>query len=135
MDITKAVRALAKKADVKGLAEALGELLKAAPAKPQPIPARDPFRAPPPRPASDWKPATRTRRSSRRVPRFQRYSLTGKRNDARRGTFRHYMLEVIMAHSSVSDAMLAHGKCDNANYAKNKLDFGWASANGYITLD
>jgi len=133
-DLAKAVRALAKKADVKGLAVALGELLKASPAPPKPV--RDPFRSPLPVPATDggWKAATRTRRS-RRAPRFQRYSPTGKRNDARFGTFRHYMIATILAHTSISDAMFAHGKCDNPKFTKNKLDFHWAVSNGYITLD
>lgn len=133
-DLAKAVRALAKKADIKALSVALEELLKAAPPKPKAAPAFVPDTSWKPA-ASDWKPATRTRRSSRRVPRFQSYSPTGKRNDARFGTFRHYMIATILAHKTIGEAMFAHGKCDNPKFSKNKLDFNWAVTNGYITLD
>jgi hypothetical protein len=130
-DFAAEVRALAAKAKPKPLAEALGAILTAKPAPPRRVIPAEPTPTPT---GGSWKPATRTRRS-RRVPRFQRYTPTGKRNDARFGTFRHYMIATILAHGDVNAASFAHGKCDNPKFAKNKLDFAWAATNGYITLD
>jgi hypothetical protein len=133
-DFAAEVRALAKKTKPKPLAEALGALLAAKPEQPRFTPRVIPTTPVPTPTGGSWKTATRTRRG-RRVPRFQRYTPTGKRNDARFGTFRHYMIATILAHGDVNAASFAHGKCDNPKFAKNKLDFAWAATNGYITLD
>lgn len=48
----------------------------------------------------------------------------------RRGTFRRYMLETILAHTDVREATSAHIR--SGQHAKETLNFKWAEANGYI---
>lgn len=72
------------------------------------------------------------RRSARRRGRNQAYIPTSKVDVSRLGTFRHYMLKVIREHSHTWEAETAHAKCDNPKFAKNRLDFSWAAAEGYI---
>jgi hypothetical protein len=73
----------------------------------------------------------RRRRTVRRG-RNQPYRSTTKVDISRLGTFRRYMLSVIRRHNNTWDAMAEHEKCDNERWAKNKLDFAWAAAEGYI---
>lgn len=130
--LEEAVAAIAVAAPLDDLADALGELVKRRLCKPQPQPmsmspsaAHQAYRQQ--RAAQRAKP--------RRVGKLQRYTVTGKWNDARFGTFRHYMIRTIIAHTDTRAADAAHATCDNPKFAKNKLDFRWAADNGYITLD
>lgn len=126
------VRRCAKAAPNKEIAEALGKLVKARLSKPKPRRlvaeytsfdlARDAIRTAPPK----------VRRSARRRGRNQSYRATGKPDISRLGTFRHYMLQVICRHESTWAAESEHALCDNPKFAKNRLDFSWAAAEGYI---
>lgn len=139
------VRREAKKADVNALSSLLGDIVlkrrhkKAIDAINARV--RDPFNRPAPAtPSSVVSGATAraaarsVRRASRRSGRNVRYEVTTKWNDARRGTFRHYMLETIRRHTCSWDADADHAKCENPKFAKNRLDYSWAASNGYITI-
>lgn len=73
-----------------------------------------------------------TRRSTRRRGRNQAYVPTSKPDISRLGTFRHYMLQTIRRHKCTWDAEAEHANCDNPKFAKNRLDFSWAASEGYI---
>ncbi len=131
------VAALAAKASSDALAGALGALVKARTAKP----AR---RAPAGYNADTWgTPAAMDPSSGRGGPfkrravrvvkrgRNQAYTPTGRWNDARRGTFRHHLIDVASRHQSTYAAQAEH---DGSKYADKKLDWSWLAANGYITL-
>ncbi len=124
-----AVEALGKAMPVDALGKALGALVNKRLVKPvAPVPTPTPIPTPTRRPVP-----TGTRRRARRIH-FKAYSATGKRNDARPGTFRHYMINVIRGASNTSEAQRVHILCDNAKFAGNKLDFNWTADNGYITF-
>lgn len=64
----------------------------------------------------------------------RKYKLGSKPNEAREGTYRHYMLSVIMAHTSRHDAIVAYAKRpwpDNRPLDAHHC-FGWAVKQGYI---
>ena len=139
---TKAVTAASRKSSSKAIASALGELVKAR-LKSHQRPKPEAFRmttlpdgtrrAVPPDTDTLAKVAfPRRRRSLRRRGRNQSYRVTAKVDISRLGTFRHYMLTTIRKHTSTWDAENEHEGCDNPKFAKNKLDFSWAAAEGYI---
>jgi hypothetical protein len=131
-----AVRAASGKADAKAIAAALGKLVKAKLASRQR--PTQPSPAIPPRTFAPAAPTTTARNSLRRRSvrrgKNQRYAATGKVDISRLGTYRHYMLRVIREHDNTWAAEAAHAQCDNPKFAKNRLDFGWAAAEGFITL-
>lgn len=111
---------LAKSADVAALADALGALVTVTPRRV--IPQAAPY-VPAPRPA---------KRAPRRTGRWQAYTPTGLPVLSRRGTFRTFMLQTILAHRDTASARRAH--LLSGEYPTHKLDFRWAADNGYITL-
>lgn len=130
VDLAKQVAALAKKQKVKPLADALGKLVVCRLAAPKPRPAA----SRPPIPATPAPSATpRPRSAPRRGGRAKVY-IVQRRNDARYGTFRHYMLKVILVHNNTRDAEAEHAKCDNPKFANKSLDFAWAAKEGYIVF-
>lgn len=82
--------------------------------------------------AEALKSLPRKARSTRRRGRNQNYVSTGKTDISRLGTFRHYMIRLVREHSCTWDAERAHAVCDNPKFAKNRLDFAWMAAEGYI---
>lgn len=149
------VKALVKQAPAKELAEALGDLVlkrlrdakvreldavvRRCPAPtptawPDPYPDRPDRQAPAPMSPSRARSTPRAR-GGRRRGRIQNYEVTGKRNDARWGTWRHYMINMVLKHTSTLSAEIDHEtNCDNPKFAKNRLDFGWCAANGFINF-
>lgn len=124
------VRKLAKGAKAKPLASALGALVRKRLAKPQPVipMARFPIPQAAPTPATPRRAPVR-----RRKGRTQDYSLTGKRNFTRTGTWTHYMLDTILDHTDTWSAERAHALA--GEYIGKRLDFSWAAKERYITLD
>lgn len=130
----KAVRQASAKADASAIAAALGALvaerLRVAVARPvataRPMPSTTPTLP---------RAALNRRSTGRRRGRMQRYTPTAKVDISRIGTFRHYMLRVIREHTDTWSAEQAHARCENSKFAKNRLDFGWAAAEGFITFD
>lgn len=60
------------------------------------------------------------------------YTLGKRKDESKPDTFRRYMLTTIMKHSSTASAKAAHAKSNK--YPTHKLDFNWASQQGYIVL-
>lgn len=81
-----------------------------------------------------FEPLAKPRRAPIRRGRVKAYTPTAKVDISRLGTFRHYMLATIRAHSNTLAAEEAHASCDDPKFAGKKLDFGWAAAEGYITF-
>lgn len=126
------VRKLAKGADTKGLAKALGVLVKTRLAKAnKPKPIRSGADYAKATPATPRAPAARRTRRGRN----QYYTVTGKRNATRSGTWTHYMINAILGYTSTWDAERFHATCENAKFRDKRLDFGWAAKEGYIALD
>lgn len=64
------------------------------------------------------------------------YKSTGKGSGARAGTWRHYMVTLVQAHGSKTEAREAHAKGKfagfTADFAGKTLDFGWMAKQGFI---
>lgn len=92
------------------------ERAKAAPAKP--APAKGTAKAAKPAPA---KGTART------------YKVTGNLSGVREGTWRHFMLSTIFAHT---DTKAAQEACDKARgeFKGRTLDFNWVARSGYIAF-
>lgn len=60
------------------------------------------------------------------------YKPGSKKNEAKPGTFRHYLLSSILAHKDTASAKAAHAK--GKHFRDRKLDFNWAASQGYITF-
>jgi stage V sporulation protein SpoVS len=125
---TAHVLAASAKSSAKPIAKALGALVAARLRKRQRT-TQQTYRA---APVLDTVKAVKTRRSARRRGRNQHYRVTAKVDISRLGTFRHYMLATIRKHEWTWNAETEHADCDNPKFAKNKLDFSWAAAEGYI---
>jgi hypothetical protein len=120
------VKSMAKSADTKALKAALGALVNKRLAKPKPVVNVD-FAFTPSRTVISR--AAPKARSSRKRGRIQAYTPTGKANYARWGTWRHHMIDVVCKHH---DTLSAEEENAQSDFAKNRLDFSWCAANGYI---
>jgi hypothetical protein len=72
--------------------------------------------------------ASKAKQPSRGVAR--KYTLAGRKDESKPGTFRTYMLSTIMGHKDTESAKAAHAK--SGKYPDHKLDFNWAAQQGYI---
>jgi hypothetical protein len=106
----------------------VGELLTALAAKPPRIKAITWHQ-------DEAKPETKRRAPVRRRG-YSRAYTKGKWNDARRGTWRHYMLETMHTHANTRDAdnALAELPADHKFYG-HKLDWTWAEKSGYVIFN
>lgn len=138
-DLGALVAKAAKSAPTDSLASAVGALVKARLRKAERRKADrsfagqaggDRFGTPAAMDPSGFGSKPQRRAKPYRSGRVRAYTPTNKWNDARRGTFRHYMLATIMAHSDTASAERAHR--DSGAHVGKKLDFTWAANNGFI---
>ena len=62
------------------------------------------------------------------------YSIVNKKYEGREGTWTAYMINTILAHKAVDDAVAAHKADTKSGFSEKSLDFRFAEDKGYIKL-